>query len=180
VHVQRFVKATVGEEAVSEDRLRHYTVHTLHQIPGAAEPVEFSLERDESNGTQRFFALVGPVLDALDDGDLVVVDELECSMHPLLTGKLVELFQSPDANCQGAQLVFATHDSSLMTPSLFRRDQIWLTEKNRKGATELFSLCEMESPKRPRKGEAFEKNYLSGRYGGIPNFGPAFEDLEVR
>jgi len=99
-------------------------------------------------------------------------------MHPQLTYKLVEMFHSPEANPRGAQLVFATHDTSLMTPALFRRDQIWLTEKTRKGAAVLFSLCEIEPEKRPRKDEPFEKHYLAGRYGGVPNFGPALEDFE--
>jgi hypothetical protein len=178
-HLQKLL-FTADEGKASKHPLRRWVVQTLHHIPGSPESVEFSLDQDESNGTQRFFALIGPILDVLDDGDLLVLDELDCSMHPLLTQKLVQLFHSPDANPKGAQLVFATHDSTLMTPSLFRRDQIWLTEKNRKGATELFSLCEIEPGKRPRKHEAFEKNYLSGRYGGVPSFGPALEDLEVR
>ncbi len=156
------------------------SVQTVHRLVESGEGIEFSLENDESNGTQRFFALVGIVLGALDNGNLLVVDELECSMHPLLTFKIVELFQSPDTNPNGAQIVFATHDSTLMTPALFRRDQIWLTEKQRSGATSLFSLSDIEPEKRPRQSEAFEKNYLSGRYGGVPNFGPAFEDLEIK
>jgi hypothetical protein len=98
-------------------------------------------------------------------------------MHPQLTRKLVEMFHSAEMNPKGAQLIFATHDTNLMTPSLFRRDQIWLTEKGKNGGTELFSLSDIESKKRPRKEEPFEKNYLAGRYGGIPNFGPALEDL---
>jgi hypothetical protein len=158
--------------------VRVVSVGTLHTIPDSGETVRFSLKADESSGTQRFFALVGPVLEALDEGHLLVVDELDCSMHPQLTYKLVEMFHSPEANPKGAQLVFATYDTSLMTPALFRRDQIWLTEKTRKGAAVLFSLCEIEPEKRPRKDEPFEKHYLAGRYGGVPNFGPALEDFE--
>ena len=168
-----------GDEGIPKG-LEQFKVQARHRLADSGEIVDFSLEHNESNGTQRFFALVGPVLDALDNGALLVVDELECSMHPLLTFKLIELFQSPDVNPSGAQLVFATHDSTLMSPALLRRDQIYLTEKNRKGATVLFSLCDIDPGKRPRKQEALEKNYLSGRYGGVPNFGPAFEDLEVK
>jgi uncharacterized protein len=155
-----------------------YTVRAVHEAANMDDPVEFLLEEEESNGTQRFFAIIGPVLESLARGDLIVVDELDCSMHPLLTRKLVELFQSAEANRKGAQLVFATHDSTLMTPALFRRDQIWLCEKNKNCATELFSLSDVEPP--PRKTEAFERNYLAGRYGGVPSFGPALEDFEVR
>ena len=94
-------------------------------------------------------------------------------MHPHLTRKLVEMFQSAEANPKGAQLVFATHDTNLMTPALFRRDEIWLTEKAAGGGTELFSLADVKS--KPRKDDAFEKHYLAGRYGGVPSFGPALE-----
>ncbi len=170
--------------AATTDRLRarlgsrRIAIQTTH-LDSADEPVTFSLERDESNGTQRFFSVAGPILEALDSGATVVVDELECSMHPLLTRKLVELFCSPEANGRGAQLVFSTHDSSLMDPSLFRRDQLWLAEKRNSGATELFSLHDFDGGDKPRKGEPFQKQYLTGRYGGVPKFGPVFEDLEV-
>ena len=161
-------------------RVFKFSVQTVHRLPDSEDTVAFSLEDEESNGTQRFFGIIGPVLEALDHGSLLVVDELDCSMHPQLTHKLVEMFHSEEANPKGAQLVFATHDTNLMTPSLFRRDQIWLTEKTSSGGTSLFSLSDIESEKRPRKEEPFEKHYLAGRYGGVPTFGPAFEDLDVR
>jgi predicted ATPase len=167
----------VLERVTSGDPLRRFRVQTLHRLPGSDEIVEFSLKSDESNGTQRFFGIVGAILGALDAGTLLVVDELDCSMHPHLTYKLVEMFQSAEANPKGAQLIFATHDTNLMTPSLFRRDEIWLTEKTSNGGTDLFSLTEIESEKRPRKEEPFEKHYLAGHYGGIPAFGPTLEDF---
>lgn len=153
------------------------TVKALHCPMGTKSYVAFDLVKDESNGTQRFFALAGPVLDALDTGSVIVADELECSMHPLLTRKLIELFQSPRENKKGAQLIFATHDSTLMDPELFRRDQLWLVEKARSGASELFSLHDFDTEDRPRSTEAFQRRYLAGRYGGVPNFGPTFENL---
>jgi hypothetical protein len=152
-----------------------YLVSTLHQMGGGGSPVAFSLDSEESNGTQRLFALAGPILDALDQGTALVLDELECSIHPLLARKIIELFQSPHVNKKGAQLIFATHDSTLMSRDLFRRDQIWLTSKTSSGATELYSLYDIED--RPRNTEAIQKNYLDGRYGGVPRFGPIFEDL---
>lgn len=156
------------------------TVKTLHHLAGLKGYEEFDIQMDESNGTQRFFALAGPFLDALAKGTVVVIDELECSMHPLLTRKLIELFQSPEANKKGAQLIFATHDSTLMDPELFRRDQIRLVEKNRRGASEVFSLYDFDTKDRPRNTEAFQRNYLAGRYGGVPKFGSTFEDLEFK
>jgi len=173
------VRLGTPEDVTAEVGFKRHAVRARHKLLDSEETVEFPLQ-DESNGTRRFFALIGPVLDALDKGHVLLVDELDCSMHPLLTRRLIELFHSPEANPQGAQLVFTTHDSTLMDRSLFRRDQIWITEKDRKGATELFSLADVRGGRRPRKSEAFEKNYLSGRYGGVPSFGPALEDLEVR
>ncbi len=164
------------QKLAGDEKLTLFSVATEHSLNDGETPVSFSLEEDESNGTQRFFALAGPILSALSNGDLLVIDEIDCSMHPLLTRKVVDLFQSPEENTKGAQLVFATHDSSLMDPTLLRRDQIWLTEKRANGATELFSLYDFGAP-RPRKNTAFEKNYLAGRYGAVPSFGPFFEDL---
>ncbi len=163
---------------LSMDANNMLSIQTLHRIPDSDEIAEFSLTDDESNGTQRFLGILGPILEALDRGDLLVVDELDCSMHPHLTYKLVEMFQSAEMNPKGAQLVFATHDTNLMTPALFRRDEIWLTEKNARGGTELFSLAEIKSDKsKPRKDDLFEKHYLAGRYGGVPSFGPSLEDI---
>ncbi len=170
-----FFQESVGKK----EGLKMLSVMTAHTLNDSDKVVNFRLDRDESNGTQRLFALAAPVLNSLDKGKLLVLDEFECSMHPLLTRKLIELFQSQTENKKGAQLVFATHDSTLMSPGLFRRDQVWFTEKNRSNATELFSLYDLSGGKKPRNKEAFERNYLSGRYGGVPKFGPTFEDLEI-
>ena len=136
--------------------------------------VRFDFEDDESQGTQRFFAVAGPLLDALKTGAFVVVDELDASMHPLLTRRLLEMFQSAEANGNGAQLLFTTHDSSLLDQDLFRRDQIWLAEKC-DGASTFFSLADIRPP--IRNTESFLRNYLTGRYGGTPHLGRAFDDL---
>jgi AAA15 family ATPase/GTPase len=153
-------------------------IRTIHIGSDPASREEFDFFSDESKGTQRFFALTGPILSALDNGGLIVADEFDCSMHPLLTRKLVELFNSKEANQRGAQLIFATHDVSLLNPALFRRDQLWILEKNVAGASELFSLHDFRP--QPRTIEAFWRGYLAGRYGGIPKFGPMLENLKVR
>lgn len=164
---------------IGEEGTQPLTVLTTHYDTDHGN-VTFSMDGDESVGTQRYFAIVSLVLVALATGATIIVDELECSMHPLLTRKLVELFYDPNENPKGAQLIFATHDTSLMDASLFRRDQVWIAEKNQSGATELFSLYDFNEGAKPRKEEAIRKNYLAGRYGGIPNFGPIFEDLEIQ
>ncbi|NQU26347.1 MAG: ATP-binding protein [Candidatus Nealsonbacteria bacterium] len=173
--VREFV--TSLQQMVGSENLTRLAVTAEHATEDERS-VSFSLEDDESNGTQRFFAIAGPVLSALAGGALLVIDELDCSIHPLLTRKIIELFQSEEFNTTGAQLVFATHDSSVMDPTLFRRDQIWLAEKRANGTTELFSLYDFDVESRPRKDAAFEKNYLAGRYGAIPSFGPSLEDVE--
>jgi uncharacterized protein len=152
-------------------------VRTTH-LASDQTPVFFSLQEDESQGTQRLFAIAGPIINALDHGATVVIDEMECSMHSLLAQKLVGLFANSESNPRGGQLIFATHDSSLMNESLLRRDQMWIAQKRKNGDTELYSLYDIEGGDKPRKNEAFQKNYLSGQYGGVPQFGPIFEDLE--
>ena len=165
-----------GSSKLDQEILSPPRIQTMHHLRDTGALVQFDMQEDESKGSQRFFAVAGPLVDALDKGAMVVVDELDCSMHPLLTRKLIELFQSPTANTKGAQLVFTTHDSTLMIPALFRRDQVWFVEKNTAGASELRSLYDF---KKPRSSEAFQKNYLAGRYGAVPNLGPTFEDLEM-
>jgi uncharacterized protein len=119
---------------------------------------------EESGGTQRLFALIAPLLDVLKNGRVLVVDELDSSLHTLLVRDLVSMFNHPGVNTAGAQLIFSTHDTALLDTELFRRDQIWLTEKDDHQATRLYPLTDFS----PRKGEAIERGYLAGRYGGIP------------
>ncbi|ROH85266.1 ATP-binding protein [Pseudomethylobacillus aquaticus] len=121
---------------------------------------------EESEGTQRLYALIAPVLDVLKNGRLLIVDELDRSLHPLLVRRLVRMFHMPELNPLGAQLLFSTHDTSLLDRTLFRRDQIWFTEKDRDQATRLFPLSDFS----PRETEAWEKGYLIGRYGAVPFF----------
>ncbi len=141
-------------------------VEMLHFNTRTNEDVSLPLE-EESDGTQRFFQLLGPWLEAVSNGYTVFIDELEASLHPLLTCELIKFIQDPRNNKTGAQLIFATHDTTLLDPELFRRDQIWFTEKDRGGGTQLYSMSDYKERK-PRKGEAMQKGYLAGRYGAIP------------
>lgn len=123
---------------------------------------------EESDGTKNLILRSQPILDALWNGGLVIVDELERSLHPLLAQRIVDLFQSPESNLNQSQIIFTTHDTNLLAgmagaPAL-RRDQVWLTEKSRDDATHLLPL----SSYKPRKAENLERGYLMGRYGGIP------------
>ncbi len=137
-------------------------LETLHQNTKGHD-IPLSIE-EESHGTQRFLKLLWTWFPSIKNGCTLLVDELEASLHPLLTRELIKIFQNPDINKSGAQLVFTTHDTTLLDPELFRRDQIWFTEKDNSGATQLFPLSDYK----PRKGEAIQKGYLAGRYGAIP------------
>jgi AAA15 family ATPase/GTPase len=110
--------------------------------------------------------MTGPLIDALEDGKVLAVDELDARMHPLLSRAIVSLFNSPKNN-KRAQLIFATHDTNLLSRVFFRRDQIWFTEKNSYGATSLYSLSEIKV----RKDASFGKDYILGKYGAIPFIG---------
>lgn len=125
----------------------------------------FSLESEQSQGTQKYFYLTGLIIDALDNGLILVVDELDSKIHPNLVSQLVSLFNSQKLNPKNAQLIFNTHDTNLLSLGLFRRDQIWFTEKNKFGEAQLYSLADFKAA---RKTEAFEDNYIRGKYGAVP------------
>jgi len=122
---------------------------------------------NESEGTKKLFALSGLLTSALKEGYVLVVDELDSRFHPMMTRFLIELFNSNVTNQANAQLIFATHDTNLLTKSLFRRDQIWFTEMDRYGATDLYSLVDY----RVRSDATFSKDYILGKYGAIPFIG---------
>ena len=123
---------------------------------------------DESSGTRNLLFLTGPVLDILNKGLTLVIDELDTSLHTLLVRELVRLFHRPEVNTGGAQLIFTTHDTSLLDAyGLFRRDQVWFVEKKKDQSSGLYSLVEFS----PRKNEALERGYLQGRYGSVPLLG---------
>ncbi|MFZ4699919.1 MAG: AAA family ATPase, partial [Candidatus Methylumidiphilus sp.] len=119
---------------------------------------------EESSGTRHFFALIGFWIEILESGYTVFIDEIETSLHPILVKELLRLLLSDTHNTKGAQIIFTTHNPVLLDTTLFRRDQIWFTEKSPNGATQLYPLTDYQ----PRKDEALAKGYLAGRYGGIP------------
>ena len=137
-------------------------VRLVHQAP-TGRLVELELN-EESDGTQKMFALAGPWIDVLEKGHVVVVDELHDNLHPMLVRHLVERFHDKALDSD-AQLVFSTHDTSILNQDVFRRDQIWFCERNARHETELVPLSDF----RPRKGmENLERSYLAGRYGAVP------------
>ena len=144
-------------------------ITTLHKIKQNGETKEYPLDfNSESSGTKQLF-LYGPLLkDAFEKGKTIIIDEIEKALHPLLVKSLIEMFHNPNINKNGAQLIFNTHEVSLLDLDLFRRDQIYFVEKDYETAqSDLYSLDEFS----PRKTENIQKGYLQGRYGAIPFLG---------
>ncbi|MFF0148764.1 hypothetical protein ATK36_0315 [Amycolatopsis sulphurea] len=137
-------------------------IRLVHRSAEERTPLEFTAE---SEGTRTWFALIGPVLNALQEGSLLLVDELDASLHPTLSAQLIHLFQDPDTNPRGAQLIFTSHDTSLLNH--LNRDEVWLTEKDSAGATRLGALAEFAG-ERVRKSQNLETAYLHGRFGALP------------
>ncbi len=150
-------------------------VKTTHKFYNEAKEnigwVQFDLNEQESEGTKKAFSLSGPILHTLQEGLVLFVDELDARMHPLMTRYIIELFNSNYTNPKNAQLIFVTHDTNLLDNKLFRRDQIWFTEKDRYGATDLYSLVEYKIPSPVRYDASFESDYIAGKYGAIPYIG---------
>lgn len=152
----------------SDDELIDVSVNAFHKKYDTEnkavglEKFDFALE--ESAGTKKFFAISAPILDTLKKGNVLVIDELDSKLHPILIKFLIELFNSRENNPNNAQLIFVSHNTNLFNRTIFRRDQIWLTEKNSYGATDLYSLVEYKV----RNDASFEKDYMAGKYGAIP------------
>lgn len=160
------------QKQVREAMKRDFSVMAVHPVwdekGDQVRVAPFPMKSWESQGTQKLFAFAGPILDTLDHGNTLFVDEMDARFHPLLTQALIRLFQSPESNPKNAQLIFITHDTNLLDPRQFRRDQIWFVEKDRFGASHLYSLADFKGV---RKDASFEEDYIRGRYGAIPFLG---------
>lgn len=161
------VKMSNGTHS-SLDVLTYHNVFDTNDLK--ENTIEFSMEKDESSGTRKYFALSGLILEALEKGTILMIDELTDKLHPNLVQKFVELFNSKKKNPKNAQLIFNTHDTNLLSADVLRRDQIWFTEKDRYGASSLYSLGNFKSDT-VRKEDNYEKKYVEGRYGAIPYLG---------
>lgn len=132
--------------------------------------IPFEMGEKESEGTEKMFALSGPLTDILNKGSVLVIDEMEAKLHPLLTRRIVRVFNSPKTNPLNAQLIFVTHDATLLHLGRLRRDQVWFCEKDRSCVSTLYSLAEIRSTAKARREDNLEKKYLEGRFGAVPSF----------
>lgn len=142
-----------------------FRLSAIHSVNNSGNTEYYDIDFNlESNGTKMVFAY-GPIIEeALEKGRTIVIDELDNSLHPSLTRYLVNLFNDMSVNVNGAQLIFNTHDISLLDLDIFRRDQIYFVEKKNNAQTDVYSLADFS----PRKGEKVQRGYLQGRYGAIP------------
>ncbi|MGB3414836.1 MAG: AAA family ATPase [Microbacteriaceae bacterium] len=172
-HMLRLVEAlnnsVVNSEQLKKKLQNNKQIVLTHTGQGNEFTLPFS---SESDGTMALIAIANIVIEALETGTTIVIDEIDSSLHPLLVAELVEVFQDVRSNPKHAQLIFTTHDTSLLNKSsssnkLLAREQIWITEKNIHGETSFVALDEYK----PRAEENLERGYLTGRYGGIPSLG---------
>ena len=168
------------EEAIRAAEMRAGITHKelkakiLHKMLDSEEDAAFDLN-DESAGTIQFLAMLGPWANSMALGSLLLIDEIDRSLHSLLSGQLLNGWNHSVIS-KGAQLLVTTHDTTLLDLDIFRRDQIWFTEKDEAGATTLYSLSDFH----PRAGEAIQKGYLAGRYGAIPVLGANLGFNEIK
>ena len=184
--VRRVARILSGEEdtPMSGDSLEFEPFRGMRFSHSALDGEVELDDSEESRGTLVWFALLGPVLRALADGSVLLVDELDSSLHPALVEAVLDLFQDPESNPRHAQIVFNSHDVTLMgdstSPRLLGRDQIWFTQKSNDGSTRLYPLTDFD----PRKQESVGKRFLEGHYGARPipslgDFGVAAELVQA-
>lgn len=150
--------------------LAFFVVKTRRNEAGESELhcENFRFQDTESAGTVKLLALAGPIIEVLEKGGLLMVDEMDTQFHTLMTRYVLELF-SGDVNDKGAQMIYSTHDITNLSSNLFRRDQVWFVEKDTYSASHLTSLVEYRFDDEERKNSfEFYRNYLNGKYGAIP------------
>lgn len=155
---------SVAESIKHEYKYKIKAVHKVYENDSVVGETAFD-KSEESKGTQSLFMLTGIILDAFEDGSILIVDEFEKNLHPHITKSLIKLFHNPEINDKDAQLIFATHDLSQLDSDIFRRDQIWFVEKNERGETDLFSMADISGV---RPNVPYDKWYDSGKFGATP------------
>ena len=151
--------------------LKIQTGHKVLLKDGSFTEAFFPNDERENEGTKKIINMSGPIVDSILNGGFIVVDEFDAKLHPLLTKKIIDTYNSPETNPYNAQLIFATHDTNLLSNKIFRRDQIWFAEKNREDeSTDIYPLSEIKEQNgdKIRNDRVYEKDYINGKYGAIP------------
>jgi AAA15 family ATPase/GTPase len=171
----------ISEELKGKKGFTILTSHKTYDKEGnpTGKYLTWRMEENESAGTSKAFQISGPVVWALMNGGVLIIDEIESKMHPKMTLDTIELFLDKEMNPHNAQLIFATHDTNVLTYSRLRRDQIYFAQKNKWESTEIYSLSDFvymgsNDPiklEKERPDTDKEKRYLEGRYGAVPKLG---------
>lgn len=161
---QNLLKETFGDDVPETGNIQK-VIRLGHK--GQGNNILYFDREDESKGTLALMNLLSLTFAVILIGGILVIDELDSSLHPLFCRKIVELFNSKNINTKNAQLIFSTHDTTILSADLLRRDEVWFTEKDHDGATTLYSLADFDV----RETDNFEKGYLQGKFGAIPYFG---------
>jgi uncharacterized protein len=164
VKIPEFIKEQMGatfKEATSNVDTVFFSHSKFNSKGNRVGVAEFNLG-DESAGTQKFFDVLGPIVDTLENGKVLFIDEFDNSLHPFLTKLIIDLFEK--SNSQNAQLIVTTHDTSLLSYKELNKEQFWFTEKDKLGTAKIFSLAEFDV----RNDIEFSKKYLEGRFGALP------------
>lgn len=159
------------EEDVDGKVKQIFTKHFINE-----EEIELTIQ-EESSGTRKIFSCLAKIINCIQDGKILVADELDAKLHPKLVHFIINLFTNPKSNKNGAQLLITSHDMVNMNPEVFRRDEIWFCALNPNNASNLYSLISFkeENGKPPRKDAVYGKRYLEGKYGADPYFRKAFD-----
>lgn len=168
------LKARMEQDLASGDFVEPLTTHVIYDDEGRIVGERtFPKNKMESEGTKKVIEFSGPIFDTLKEGKVLIIDELDAKLHPLITRNIVLLFMDEETNPNGAQLIFATHDTNLLDLDIIRRDQIWFAEKDAVEATDLYSLVEFKDEKgdKVRNDRDVKSDYIRGRYGAIPFIG---------
>ena len=171
MQIPEALRSKLVEELKGKKIMEAKTTHNIYDEQGNVSGIgTFDKDEMESEGTKKVIEMSGPIFDTLRLGKVLIVDELDAKLHPLLTRSILQLFMNPETNPHGAQLIFATHDTNLLNLAYLRRYQIWFTEKDKTESTDLYSLLEFkdENGTKIRNDRSVQKDYINGRYGAIP------------
>ena len=171
MQIPEALRSKLVEELKGKKIMEAKTTHNIYDEQGNVSGIgTFDKDEMESEGIKKVIEMSGPIFDTLRLGKVLIVDELDAKLHPLLTRSILQLFMNPETNPHGAQLIFATHDTNLLNLAYLRRDQIWFTEKDKTESTDLYSLLEFkdENGTKIRNDRSVQKDYINGRYGAIP------------
>lgn len=179
-HIDNELRETLQKELSGKIGVKVDTIHPIYDKFGkkSEDKIVWPMQERESQGTQKAFELSGPINMTLLNGGVLMIDEIEAKMHPIITLNTIDMFLSKKTNPKNAQLIFATHDTNLLSYANLRRDQINFVEKNRWEGTEIFSLSDLKyfNDKSERQDTDKETRYLEGRYGAIPFLNNRFFD----